>query len=108
MIKLDKHIVFFRNIDDFEAYNNYIDQDYDSEDDTFNGYIYKINCPQLKKVNRSQYGNGCNFKHEIIQYRGNNFFIPTRGYCFFKCVNFLTGKNYKQQYLDFIRIERIR
>ena len=45
----------FRNMDDFEAYINSIDQDYDSEDAFFNGYIYKLNTPQLNKVNRSQY-----------------------------------------------------
>ena len=31
----------FRNVDDFESYNNSIDQDYDSDDSIFNGYIYK-------------------------------------------------------------------
>ena len=30
----------FKNVDDFESYNNSIDQDYDSEDAIFNGYIY--------------------------------------------------------------------
>ena len=59
----------FRNIDDYEAYINAIDQDYESEDAIFNGYIYKINTPQFIVVNRSQYGNGCDFKHEIIEYR---------------------------------------
>ena len=98
----------FRNISDFEAYINSIDQDYDSEDSIFNGYIYKIDTPQFKKVNRSQYGNGCDFKHEIIEYRGNNCFIPTKGYCFVKCINFLTGQDYKQQFLDFIRNEKRR
>ena len=48
----------FRNIDDYEAFINIIDQDYDSEDVIFNGYIYKLNTPQFNKVNRSQYGNG--------------------------------------------------
>ena len=62
----------FRNMDDFEAYINSIDQDYDSEDVIFNGYIYKKDTPQFNKVNRSQYGNGCDFKHEIIDYRGKN------------------------------------
>ena len=70
--------VRFRNMDDFEAYINSIDQDYDSNDSIFNGYIYKIDTPQFKKVNRSQYGNGCDFKHEIIEYLGNNCFIPTK------------------------------
>ena len=98
----------FRNMDDFEAYINSIDQDYDSEDAIFNGYIYKLDTPQFKKVNRSQYGNGCSFDKIIIEYRGNNCFIPTKGYCFVKCVNFLTGEDYKEQYLEFIRNETRR
>ena len=72
------------------------------------GQIYKINTPQFNKVNRSQYGYGCDFKHEITEYRGNNCLIPTKGYCFVKCVNFSTHQDYKQQYLDFIRSEQIR
>ena len=77
----------FRNISDYEAYINAIDQDYDSEDAIFNGYIYKINTPQFNKVNRSQYGNGCSFDKIIVEYRGNNCYIPTKGYCFVKCIN---------------------
>ena len=98
----------FRNIDDYESYINANDQDYESEDAIFNGDIYKINTPHCNKVNRSQYGNGCHFKHEIIEYQGNNCFIPTKRYCFVKCINFLTGQEYKQQYLDFIRSEQRR
>ena len=100
--------VRFRNKDDFEAYINSLDEGYDAEDAIFNGYIYKLNTPQFNKVNRSQYSNGCDFKHEIIEYRGNNCFIPTKGYCFLKCVNFLTGDDYEEQYLDFIRNEKRR
>ena len=54
-------------MDDFEAYINAIDQDYESGDAIVNGHIYKINTPQFKIVNRSQYVNGCDFKHEIIE-----------------------------------------
>ena len=93
----------FGNMDDFEAYINAIDQDYESEDSIFNGYIYKIDTPQFNKVNRSQYGNGCDFKHQIVEYQGNNCYIPSKGYCFIKCINYLTGRDYKEQYLDFIR-----
>ena len=95
-------------MDDFEAYINAIDEAYDAEDAIFNGYIHKINTPIFNKINRSQYGIGCDFKHEIIEYRGNNCFLPTKGYCFVKCNNFLTGQDYKQQYLDFIRSEQRR
>ena len=98
----------FRNNNDYEAYINAIDEGYDAEDAIFNGYIYKIITPQINKVNRIQYGNGCDFKHETIEYRGNNCFLPTKGYCFLICINFLTGQDYKQQYLDFIRSEQRR
>ena len=62
----------FGNMDDFEAYIIAIDLDYESEDAIFNGYIYKLDTPMFNKENRSQYGIGCDFKHEIIEYRGTN------------------------------------
>ena len=95
-------------MNEFEAYVNSIDEGYDADDCIFNGYIYKIDTPQFNKVKRSQYGNGCDFKHEIIKYLGNICFIPTKGYCLIKCINFLTGEDYKQQYLEFIRNEKRR
>ena len=55
-----------------------------------------------------KYGNGCSFDKIIIEYQGNNCFIPTKGYCFAKYINFLTGKDYKQGYLEFIRKESRR
>ena len=63
----------------------------------FNGHNYKIDAPHFKKVNRSQYGNGCDFKHRNIEYQGNTCFIPSNSYCFVKCLNFSTGQNYKEQ-----------
>ena len=98
----------FRNMNDFASYIISFDQDYDRNDSIFNGYVYKIDTPQFEKVNRSQNGNGCDFKHQLIEYRGNNCLIPSNGYCSVKCVKFLTGKNYKQQCLDFIRSEKGR
>ena len=98
----------FRNFTDYESYINAIDQDYESDDAIFNGYLYKINTPQFNSVNISQYGNGCDFKHEIIEYRGDNCFIPTKGYCFIEGINYLTGEDYKRQYLDFLRNEKRR
>ena len=95
----------FRNIKDYEAYINSIDEGYDADDCIFNGYIYKLNTTQFIKVNRSQYGNGCSFEKIIIEYRGNNCYIPTKGYCFVKCIKYLTGQDYKQEHFDFIRNE---
>ena len=104
-IKIRPTIIRFGNIDDFESHINSIDEGYDAEDGIFNGYIYKLDTPQFNKVNRSQFGKGCDFKHEIIEHRGNCF-IPTNGYYFVKCISFLTGDDYKQQYLNFIQNEK--
>ena len=98
----------FRNNNDYQAYINSIDEGYDGDDCIFNGYIYEINTPQFNKVKGSHSGNGCDFKHEITEYRGNNCFITTKGYCFIKSFNFLTGEDYKQQNLEFIRNEQRR
>ena len=104
---LEIHIRF-RIMDNFEAYIKSIDQDYDSEGAVFNGYNYKLNTPQFNLIKRSQYGNGCSFDKLIFEYQGNNCFIPTKAYCFVKCVTFLTGQDYKKRYLDFIRNEKRR
>ena len=96
----------FRNITDYGSQINSVHQVYDAKDAVFNGYLYKINTLQFNLVNRSQYGNGCDFKHEIIEHRGKNCFIRTKGYCFVKCIIFLTGEDYKEQYLDFNRNEK--
>ena len=69
----------FRSIAHYEAYIIAIDQDYKSEDRIFNGFIYKIDISQFNLVNRSQDGIGCDFKHQIIEYRGKNCFLPTKG-----------------------------
>ena len=76
------------NKTDNERYVTSIDEVYNAEHSICNGYNYQINTPQFNLVNRSQNGNGCDFKHEIIEYRGKNCFIPTKGSCF---INVLTS-----------------
>ena len=48
-------------MDDFESYLNAINIDYDSEDVTFTGYIFKVNTPQLNVVKQSAYGKSTNY-----------------------------------------------
>ena len=98
----------FRNTNDYEAFINLIDEGYDAEDSNFSGYIYKNNTPQFNLVNRSQNGNECDFKHEILDYQRKNCYIPTKGSCFVKCIIFLTGGDYKNENLNFIRNENRR
>ena len=76
----------FKNMDDFERYINAKDIDYDSEDVTFTGYVYKLNTPHFKIVKRSAYGRGTNHMQEIVEHQGRNCYIPTSGMCFIKCI----------------------
>ena len=98
----------FKNMDDFERYINAIDIDYDSEDVTFTGYVYKLNTPHFKVVKRSEYGRGTNYMQEIVEYHGKNCYIPTSGMCFNKCINYFTKKDYTEEFLTFIRSEQRR
>ena len=70
--------------------------------------MYKLNTPEFKKVNRSQYGRGADFKQDIVEYVGNKCYIPTSGNCFIKCVNYFTEKDYTEEFLTFIRTEQRR
>ena len=45
---------------------------------------------------------------EIVEYQGDNCYIPTSGHCFIKCINFFTEKNYTEDFLTFIRTEKHR
>ena len=70
--------------------------------------MYKLNTPEFKKVNRSRYGRGTDFKQDIVEYIGNNCYIPTNGNCFIKCINYFTKKDYTEKFLTFIRTEQRR
>ena len=99
----------FKNGDDFESYINAKDNSgYDSEDVLFTGWLYKLKTPEFKKVNISQYGRGTDFKQDIVEYIGNNCYIPTSGICFIKCINYFTKKIYTEEFLTFIRTEQRR
>ena len=98
----------FKNMDDFERYINAIDIDYDSEDVTFTGYVYKLNKPHFKIVKRSAYGRGTNHMQEIVEYQRRNCYIPTSGMCFIECINYFTKKDYTEDFLTFIRTEKYR
>ena len=45
---------------------------------------------------------------EIVEYHGQNCYIPTSGMCFIKCINYFTEKDYTEDLLTFIRTEQRR
>ena len=98
-----------KSVNDFETYINAIDNSgYDSDDVTFTGWLYKLNTPEFKKINRSQYPRGTNFKQDIVESIGNICCYLTSGKCFRKCTYYFTEKDYTQEFLAFIRTEQRR
>ena len=83
----------FEKMDDFESFINAIGIDYDSEDVAFTGYVFKLDTPQFKVVERSAYAKGTNCMQEIVECHGRNCCIPTDGHCFKKCIKYFTRKD---------------
>ena len=43
---------------------------------------------------------------EIVEYHGQNCYISTSGMCFKKCKNYLTNKDYTEEFLALIRSKK--
>ena len=95
----------FRNVEDFKNYFIAIDDDYDSGDVIFPGWLYGLNTPEFNKANRSQYDRGTDFKQDIVELLGNNCYNPTSGNCFLKSKNDLTGRVYTQKILTLFEVK---
>ena len=63
-------LIKFGSFDYYESYINSIDQGYVPEHSNFNRLIYILNIPELSRLNGNQYGKGCEFEHEGIEYHG--------------------------------------
>ena len=57
----------FRKRDSFQNYINATDIDYESEDITFTGYVFKINKSLFSFVKRSAYAKGTNYMKDIVE-----------------------------------------
>ena len=85
-------------MDDFGSYINAIDVEYDREVVIFTGYVYKLFTLQVNVVKRSDYAIGTNFMQEIVEYHGQNVYIPTSGMCFIKCINHFSKNDYTKKF----------
>ena len=45
---------------------------------------------------------------EVVEYNGQNWYIPTSGVCFIKCIIYFTKKDHTEEFLTFIRTEQRR
>ena len=96
----------FKNMEDSKSYINAIDIEYDSEEVTFTGYVFKLNTPHVNVVKGSAYGKGFNYMQQIVEHRRQNCYIPTSGMCCIKCIKNFTEKDYTEEFLTFIRNEK--
>ena len=74
----------------------------------FRGWLNKLNTPEIIRLRRSQYDRGTDCKQDIVEYTGNNCYIPTSSNCFLKCNIFLTGKDCTNEFLTIFRTEQRR
>ena len=95
----------FRSVKDFESYIEKIDDHYDGDEVIFTGDSIEYDVPEFKPVKRSNYGKGTNYLADIEEFHGDKCFIPSGNNCFLKCINYLTSKDYKNEYFEFIRNE---
>ena len=70
--------------------------------------FYELDTHVLNKVSRSKYGKEVGFEHEVNEFEKENCYIPTKGYCFIKCISCITGLDYMQTHLELIRNEKGR
>ena len=91
---------------DGEQLDKRIEKINDKYDETLNitftgeliGYSKTFN-----KIQRSNYGTGCDSFRKIVEYRGNLCYIPEENECFRKCLDFLYKKDFSHQYCAFIK-----
>ena len=95
-------------MDDFKNYTNAIGFDYDSQDVTFTGHVYKLISPHFNNVKQSVYGRSKNYMKEIVENHQQNCYVPTSSMCFLKPPNHFTDTNYTEEFQDFIRKENYR
>ena len=94
---------FFSNRDGLIERIEKINERYDeSIPITFTGLVIKY-TKSFNKIRRSYYGTGCDSFKKIVEYRGNLCFIPEQNECFRKCIEFITKKDFSEQYRNFIK-----
>ena len=94
---------FFKNSNELAEFIDQISDKYDDHPSIYyTGNIYRY-FKNFKKVNRSDYGRGANEFNNILEYQGNNCYIPNGNGCFLKCINYIFDKNFSIEYFEFIK-----
>ena len=66
----------------------------------YTGNIYRY-FRKFKRVTRSEHGRGANEFNNILEYEGENCFMPSGNGCFLKCINYIFKKDFSMEYFEF-------
>ena len=55
----------------------------------------------FKRVTRSDHGRGANEINNILEYEGENCYIPSGSGCFLKCFNYIFNKDFSIEYFEY-------
>ena len=94
---------FFKDGEQFDKRIEKINDKYDETlNITFTGELIRY-TKTFNKIQRSDYGTGCDVFKKIVEYRGNLCYIPEENECLRKCLEFIYKKDFSQQYREFIK-----
>ena len=68
----------------------------------FTGIVSKY-TKSFNRISSSYYGTGCDSFKKFVEYRGVLCYIPEQNDCFRKCIEFITKKDFSEQYRKFIK-----
>ena len=84
----------------------FIDKTLDKYDDHpsiyYTGNIYSY-FRNLKRVTRSEHRRGAIEFNNILEYKGENCYIPSGNGCFLKCINYIFKADFSTEYFEFIK-----
>ena len=94
---------FFKNSNELSEFIDKILDKYDDHPSIYyTGNIFRY-FKKFKRVNRSEHGRGANEFNNILEYKGQNCYIPSGNGCFLKCINYIFKKDFSIQYFEFIK-----
>ena len=94
---------FFEDVEQLDKKIEKINDKYDETlNITFTGELIRY-TKTFNKIQRSNYGTGCDSFKKIVEYRGNLCYIPEENECFRKCLEYIYKKDFSQQYREFFK-----
>ena len=94
---------FFKDSDELAKFIDKILDKYDDHPSIYyTGNIYRY-FRNYKRIIRSEHGRGANEFNNILEYEGENCYIPSGNGCFLKCINYIFDRDFSTEYFEFIK-----